>query len=182
MDPSQGRILVQLAREAIETALGAPPGPEVPAPWLTNPGATFVTLTKAGELRGCIGSLVAQRPLGEDLRENARSAAFADPRFPPVTRVELPLLRVEVSLLSPQTPVIFTTEADARGQLRPGTDGVVLEAGVHRATFLPQVWDQLPDPRQFLAHLKVKAGLPRDFWGPAVRLFRYRVEKWREDR
>lgn len=180
-ETARGRVLTQLARASIARALGepvqAPPHPE----WLNTPGAVFVTLTRGGELRGCIGSLEARRSLGEDVEENARLAAFADPRFPPLSRAELADTQIEVSVLSPAEPIDFCDEADALRRLRPGVDGVILEYGRHRATFLPQVWRQLPDPRDFLAHLKRKAGLPADFWHPELRLYRYTVEKYEED-
>lgn len=180
MSTDRGRVLTTLARNAIARALGEtvtdPPHPD----WLRSPGAVFVTLTQQGQLRGCIGSLEAHRSLEEDLEENARMAAFRDPRFPPLTRPELKHTRVEVSVLSPAEPMVFSDEADALRQLRPGVDGVILQYGHHRATFLPQVWEQLPEPRQFIRHLKMKAGLPADFWDPQVRLFRYTVEKYEE--
>ncbi len=184
MNRQQGRLLVQLARGAIAEALGvAFPAPRLPADasWLAEPGAAFVTLTKHGQLRGCIGSLEARRPLIEDVRANAVAAAFHDPRFPPLTANELDEIRVEVSVLSPMQPFIVENEQDAIHRLRPGVDGVVLEFGPHKGTFLPQVWEQLPDPALFLAHLKQKAGLPADFWHPDVRLYTYEVEKFREE-
>ncbi len=180
-----GRVLLTLARGAIERELVGGRGrvaPAAEAPWLREPGATFVTLTSAGRLRGCIGSLQAWRGVGEDVVANARAAAFGDPRFPPVAASELPRLRVEVSLLSASSPVTFADEADAVAQLRPGVDGVILTAPGRRGTFLPQVWDELPDPRDFMAHLKRKAGLPASYWGPDVRLERYTVQKWSEPR
>jgi hypothetical protein len=177
----QGRLLTTLARAAIAREF-AEPGAALPHPdWLEAPGAVFVTLTEAGQLRGCIGSLEAHRPLGEDLEHNARAAAFGDPRFPPLKHAELPRVRVEVSVLTPATPMACSDEADALRQLRPGVDGVILEHGWHRATFLPQVWEQLPEPRVFLAHLKQKAGLAADFWANDVRLSRYGVEKFKEE-
>lgn len=181
MTDEQGQILVRRARQTIEAALGltAPPSAATEA-WLLCPGATFVTLTKQNTLRGCIGTLETHRPLAVDLEDNARAAAFRDPRFLPVSIREVPGLRVEVSLLAEPEPLGFTGEKDALASLRPGTDGLILEAGHHRATFLPQVWDQLPDRAEFLAHLKVKAGLPQNHWGPEVRLFRYTVEHWQE--
>lgn len=185
LDGQQGQFLVALAREAIARELGqstAPPsleGPPHPA-WLDVPGAVFVTLTRNGDLRGCIGSLEAHRPLLDDLRANARAAAFDDPRFPPLAAEELAATRVEVSVLSPAEPMSFRDEADFLARLRPGVDGVILEYGWHRATFLPQVWDQLPEPRQFMAQLKRKAGLAPDFWSPDLRLSRYGVEKFKE--
>ena len=177
----QGRLLTALARAAIAREF-AEPGAALPHPdWLEAPGAVFVTLTEAGQLRGCIGSLEAHRPLGEDLEHNARAAAFGDPRFPPLKHAELPRVRVEVSVLTPATPMACSDEADALRQLRPGVDGVILEHGWHRATFLPQVWEQLPEPRVFLAHLKQKAGLAADFWADDLRLSRYGVEKFKEE-
>lgn len=177
---SKGRLLTGLARAAIAKRFGNPE-PILPHPdWLDRPGAVFVTLTQNGELRGCIGSLEAHRSLGEDLEENARAAAFRDPRFAPLAAEELARTRVEVSILSAPEPLRFTSEADALAQLRPGVDGVILEYGGHRATFLPQVWEQLPDKRVFMAHLKQKAGLLADFWADGVRLYRYTVEKFKE--
>jgi AmmeMemoRadiSam system protein A len=174
------RLLTVLARGAIARALGhETPRPALPE-WLFQPGATFVTLTQDGQLRGCIGSLEAHRPLAEDLEHNARAAAFEDPRFPPLLENELDRTRVEVSILSRPQPMAFRDEADALSQLRPGVDGVILEAGWHRATFLPQVWEQLPTPREFMAHLKRKAGLAPDYWSGEVRLSRYMVEKYKE--
>ena len=142
---------------------------------LQKPGACFVTLTLNGQLRGCIGSLEAHRSLGEDLRSNALAAALRDPRFPPVTAAELAAIRIEVSLLGAPQPLAFTDEADALAKLRPGIDGVILTAGGRRATFLPQVWEQLPAPADFIGRLKQKAGLPANYWGPDVRLATYPV-------
>jgi len=184
-DTEQGRLLLALARAAIAHKLslvGAdplPPGRPVPD-WLGVPGATFVTLTQHGQLRGCIGSLEAHRTLLDDVGANARAAAFGDPRFPPLSAEELAHTRVEVSILTPAEPMNFRDEADCLAQLRPGVDGVILEHGWHRATFLPQVWEQLPEPRQFMANLKRKAGLATDFWAPDLRVSRYRVVKFKE--
>lgn len=176
-----GEALLVRARNAIAAEFGQPPRPEPAHPSLDAPGATFVTLTQGGRLRGCIGSLEAHRPLGEDVRANARAAAFRDPRFPPLLESELARTRVEVSLLSPMQEIAFLDEADARAQLRPGIDGVILQHDWHRATFLPQVWEQLPEPRQFLANLKRKAGLAADFWADDLHLSRYQVEKFKEE-
>lgn len=183
MNPAsdKGRVLTGVARAAIAAELGQPTQrPPIPD-WLTRPAATFVTLTQAGQLRGCIGTLEAHRPLIEDLEHNARAAAFSDPRFPPLGAQELARTRVEVSLLSKSEPMRCADEADALSQLRPGLDGVILEVGRHRATFLPQVWEQLPDPAQFMAQLKLKAGLAQDYWSDEVRLSRYSVEKYKEE-
>lgn len=178
---AQGRLMLALARAAIAREFDAPTAPLPHPGWLDESGAVFVTLTEAGRLRGCIGSLEAHRTLGCDLEHNARAAAFRDPRFPPLAQAELPRVRVEVSLLTPATSMTFMDEADALAQLRPGVDGVILEYGHHRSTFLPQVWEQLPQPQQFMSHLKQKAGLSGDFWDKEVRLSRYGVEKFKED-
>lgn len=175
-----GKTLLSLARHAIAAHFGESAMPAVDLPELHKMGASFVTLTQQGHLRGCIGTLEAWRPLGEDVQENARNAAFRDPRFTPLIAAEVPITRIEVSLLTPAVPVTFHDEADAQAQLRPGIDGVIFTAGRHRATFLPQVWEDLPEARKFMAHLKQKAGLPADYWGPDVQLERYQVQKWKE--
>jgi len=180
MPTERGEVLLAIARAAIATELGRPAQAFDPAPWLGEPGATFVTLTQRGELRGCIGSLEAHRPLLEDVKANARAAAFRDPRFDPLTSGELDTVRVEVSLLSPQQALEFRDEQDALAQLRPLVDGVVFEWGRYRSTFLPQVWEQLPRKEEFMGRLKLKAGLPADFWSNDVKLSRYTVEKWKE--
>lgn len=180
MSTDQGAILLTLARGAIGTTLGETAPAVETADWLDDPGATFVTLTRRGELRGCIGSLIAERPLREDVESNARAAAFRDPRFAPLTRHEYTETRVEISLLSPLQPIASTSEAQLLELLRPGIDGVVLEYGSRRGTFLPQVWEQLPEPRRFLAQLKQKAGLPTGFWDESLVISRYTVTKWRE--
>lgn len=178
----RGPVLLALARQAIAGVLGLPGRPvEDDAPWLAAPGATFVTLHLEGDLRGCIGSTLAHRPLRDDVRHNARAAAFSDPRFTPLTRAEYPGIDLEVSLLTPPEPLPVQSEAEALFQLRPGRDGLILELGRHGATFLPQVWEALPDPRDFLVQLKRKAGLPAGFWSSEIRLSRYGVEKWEEE-
>lgn len=177
----RGRILLVLARSAIAEKFGLPMDlPDTTAPWLRQAGATFVTLTQHGQVRGCIGSLEAHRPLWQDVRANAVAAAFRDPRFPPLRVDELASTQIEVSLLSPLQAMVVSSEADALAQLRPGVDGVVLEYGHHRSTLLPQMWAHLPMPEAFLAHLKLKAGLPARFWDSAIRLSRYQVEQWKE--
>jgi AmmeMemoRadiSam system protein A len=179
-DAKHGDMLIKLAREAIAERFGTPPQPPPHEAWLSEPGATFVTLTQHGDLRGCIGSLAPYRPLLEDVRANAFAAAFRDQRFEPLREAELSYTLVEVSLLSPMQPLIFDSEQAALAQLRPGIDGVVFEYLDYRSTFLPQVWEQLPLTETFMAHLKRKAGLPGNFWAPEVRLSRYTVEKWKE--
>lgn len=189
LPPDAGAFLLLLARAAIADRLRiADPGPGVRAlrdrrgtpGWAERPGATFVTLTEGGRLRGCIGSLQAHRPLAHDVHENALAAGFRDPRFPPLTASEYAGVRIEVSLLTEPVPLDFVDEADAVARLRPGVDGVILSAAGRRGTFLPQVWDELPDPADFWAHLKRKAGLPPDHWGSDVRVETYGVRKWSE--
>ena len=175
-----GTTLLPIARAAISLALGHPGAAAETAAWLQAPGACFVTLTQHGQLRGCIGSLEARRTLLVDVKANAVAAALRDSRFAPLRVAQLVQTRIEVSLLSPMQTLHFTDEADALAQLRPGVDGVVFEFERYRSTFLPQVWAQLPTARDFLAHLKHKAGLPPDFWAPGVRLQRYCVSHWQE--
>jgi len=179
-DTQLGQVLLAQARKAIADALGLPAPAAPDHPQLAERGATFVTLTLDGELRGCIGSLNAHRPLGQDVRDNAVSAALRDPRFPPLTAAEFASVQVEVSLLTEPDFIEFRDEADALAQLVPGRDGVIFFNGCQRATFLPQVWEQLPERRQFMAALKQKARLPVDFWGPNVMIARYQVQKWHE--
>lgn len=175
-----GLSLLTIARNAIEKTFDMETRTVSPHPELSRPAATFVTLTQNGELRGCIGSLEALRPLATDVAENAVAAAFRDPRFAPLTRNELARTRIEVSLLEPPEPLSFIDEADARSRLRPGLDGLILTHGKRRATFLPQVWETLPDPERFLAQLKLKAGLPAHYWDEEISLARYGVQKWKE--
>lgn len=179
-DALLGRALLSQARKAIAEALGLDAPAGLDHPDLAKRGASFVTLTIDGELRGCIGSLNAHRALGDDVRSNAVSAALSDPRFPPLSAAEFSTVQVEVSLLSEPEFMEFRDEADALAQLVPGRDGVIFFNGCQKATFLPQVWEQLPEPHMFIAALKQKARLPVDFWGPGVMLARYQVRKWKE--
>ena len=177
-----GAVLLRLARAAIGEKLGQPGTDAASHARLHEPGATFVTLTQQGDLRGCIGSLEAHRALLDDVRENARAAAFRDPRFAPLAFEEFEFTSVEVSLLTPAAPMAFRDEADFMAQLRPGVDGIVFQFGRHRSTFLPQVWESLPEPAQFMQQLKRKAGLPPNFWHETVSISRYEVTKWKEGR
>jgi AmmeMemoRadiSam system protein A len=179
-DDGLGRQLLGVARHAIASELSlVATAPQMDGA-LQRPGATFVTLLCAEELRGCIGSLSARRTLAVDVRENALSAAFRDPRFPPLAAHEFPSLSIEVSLLSAPQIASFATEAELLSRLIPGVDGVALELDDRRATFLPQVWDMIPEPREFVAALKSKARLPADFWSPQMNVSLYRVTKWKE--
>ncbi|HMP76721.1 MAG TPA: AmmeMemoRadiSam system protein A [Kiritimatiellia bacterium] len=181
LDEANRRRLRDIARESIRHGLSnhGPPAladAGLPAE-LREPGAVFVTLEINGRLRGCIGSLEPRRALAEDVNANAYAAAFVDPRFPPVTEAEVPALNIHIALLHPATPLPCTDEADLQRQLRPGIDGLILQNGHHRATFLPAVWADLPRPRDFLHHLKAKAGMPPEYWGDDLRFWRYEVEE-----
>ncbi len=177
----QKDALRAIARESVEHGLDH--GEPLPVDtdnlpdWLQEPRAAFVTLEKNGELRGCIGTLEARRPLAEDVAENAYAAAFRDPRFPPVTQDEWPDIDLHISVLSAPEPMSFTSETDLLRQLRPGVDGLIIEEGRARATFLPQVWEDVPDPIVFLRHLKYKAGLPPEYWSDTIRAWRYTAER-----
>lgn len=180
--PKDREALLGLARRSIVHGLdrGAPLPVELadyPAP-LRAPRAAFVTLSLDGELRGCIGHLEAVQPLVRDVAENAYAAAYRDPRFPPLERRELPGLEVHVSVLTPPESMTFSSEADLLAQIRPGVDGLILTEGRARGTFLPSVWESLPAPRDFLNHLKRKAGLPADHWSDRVRVERYTTESF----
>jgi AmmeMemoRadiSam system protein A len=175
-----GRALLTVARDALDRALTGRGDAAARHALLQTPGATFVTLTQLGELRGCVGSLEARRLLQQDVENNACAAAFQDSRFAPLRADELSFTRIEVSLLSTLSPVTFTSEDDLLQRLRPGVDGVVLEWRGRRATFLPQVWDNLNDPRDFIAALKQKAGVPANVRDDGIRVSRYGVDKWKE--
>jgi len=166
-----GRALVALARQTITDHLGLslPKAESAPVGLGTMPGAgerqgVFVTLTIAGELRGCIGTLSAEESVVEGVTRHALNAAFHDPRFPPLTPEELSSISIEVSILTEPRPLRFDGPADLLRRLRPGKDGVILSAGYRSATFLPQVWSQLPEATSFLSHLCRKAGLAPDAW------------------
>jgi AmmeMemoRadiSam system protein A len=176
-----GRVLLSIVRDTLAHDLEASPAESWPeADWLREPGACFVTLHRDGQLRGCIGSMIAYRPLLEDVQANARAAAFRDPRFPPLEAWELAELSIEVSLLSSLEPMEFDSEENLLAQLRPGVDGLLLEFDGHRGTFLPAVWQTLKEPRTFLDKLKVKAGLSESFWSPDIRIQRYVTHSWGE--
>lgn len=172
LGPEQGRNLVKLARQTISERLGRPVeraaaeklAGELDTPAYQEKRGVFVTLHKEGRLRGCIGSLTGHRPIAEGVREHALNAAFNDHRFRPVTADELAALDIEVSILSEPLPLSYRDGADLPIRLRPGVDGVIIRLGGASATFLPQVWEQLPDPEAFLTHLCQKAGLSAQEW------------------
>ncbi len=187
----RGAVLLTIARAHLEETLRQQLAKDNDdcwrtEPWLFEDGAVFITLRTHGsaeihgDLRGCVGSLVANRPLIDDIRDNTIAAAKRDPRFPPLEVDELELVDLEVTLLSKLEPMTVANEAEALAQLRPGHDGIVLKHGKRRATFLPQVWDSLPTPEGFLGELKRKAGLSPDFWRHDIQLERYGARKWRE--
>jgi AmmeMemoRadiSam system protein B/AmmeMemoRadiSam system protein A len=179
-DDIHGRTLLGLARGAVGEALGNGSVAIPEEPWLKEKRATFVTLNQEGKLRGCIGSLQPTRALGEDVVANAANAALADRRFAPLKPGELAAIEMEVSLLSAPTLVQFADANELIAQLRPRTDGVILAADGKRGTYLPQVWEQIPDPVQFLASLKQKAGIPADTRLTRCQVWRYQVRKWKE--
>lgn len=179
-DRALGDALTRRARNTIHGALGLPTVDEPHHDALQRPGATFVTLQHGGDLRGCIGSLAAWRRLDDDVRHNAHAAAFRDPRFAPLQRDAVDGLSIEVSLIGASHVLAARSEAEALQALRPGVDGVILEWRGRRATFLPQVWEQLPQPDAFLAALKRKAGLAGEFWAADLRIARYGVRKFTE--
>ncbi len=180
LSEEEKRMLLNVARRSIEERLLAGRTLSIdlkdfPAR-LRDPGASFVTLTIGGQLRGCIGSVEAHQPLVIDVRDNALKAAFSDPRFPPLSRSELDRIDIEVSVLTHPEPIPFTDTEDLLRQIRPGVDGLILEYGYFRGLFLPQVWEQLPDRREFMAHLSLKAGLPADAYTyPGVTIKRFHV-------
>ena len=176
--------LLGLARESIhhglETGKPVSVDPADYPPTLQENGAAFVTLHINGQLRGCIGSLEAYRPLVQDVAEHAFDAAFKDPRFPSLTADEFQALHIHIEVLNPAEPISFTSEQDLLQQLRPGVDGLILTEKFHRGTFLPTVWESLKTPKEFLDHLKQKAGLPLHYWSDTLKVDRYTTEGFSE--
>ena len=177
-----GTSLLRLARGSIDYGLvhgkPLPVDCEVLPPSLAETRATFTTLHAEGKLRGCCGTLEASQPLARDVVHSAFQAAFHDPRFDPVGKDEVEAISLEISVLSPMEMMTVADEADLLGQLTPGVDGLVLIEGWRRATFLPKVWESLPEPVQFLAHLKQKAGLAANHWSPNLQVARYYTESF----
>jgi hypothetical protein len=181
-------LLLAIARGAVAERFGATQMVIPERPWLSQPAATFVTINNGEQLHGCIGSIEPRRPLVEDLRHNAVMAAFHDPRTRALRPDEFEWVRFSISILGPRSPLSFHSEEDARRQLRPHVDGLVLHydgreghrGEGHRGVFLPKVWEMLPESRSFLDNLKRKAGLPSSFWSMQVRLERFEVIAFEE--
>jgi len=179
------RYLLNLARSAVESSVRGQPLPALDdnemTPVMCEPGASFVTLTVGGMLRGCIGALEPYQSLAEDVREHAMAAALQDHRFSPVQAVELSKIEIEISRLTPPQRLEYKTPQELVQKLRPGIDGVVIRDGIRRATFLPQVWEKVPDPEEFLAHLCAKMGATPDVWKQKkLDVLVYQVEEFHE--
>jgi AmmeMemoRadiSam system protein A len=180
LNEADRKCLLALARSSILHGLQSG-GPVIVnlsdyPPELAERRATFATLQINQRLRGCIGVLEAIRPLAQDVAENAYSAAFKDPRFPPLRMDEFDDLEIHLSILTPAEPIVFNSEQDLLSQLRPDIDGLILQEGHRRGTFLPSVWESLPDPVQFLRHLKQKAGLEPNYWSETIKVSRYQTD------
>jgi len=180
------RLLLRLAREAMECGVRggklSPLDEASLSPRLYEQGSTFITLTVRGELRGCIGGLEAHQPLAEDVRQHAIAAALEDPRFPPVKEEELNGIQIEVSRLTRPLPLEYEDADDLLSKLHPYVDGVILRDGTYRrATFLPQVWEKIPDTAEFLNNLCYKMGVNHDLWrSKHLDVFVYHVEEFHE--
>ncbi len=169
--------LLQLARESIEYRLQHNHEISIRTgdypPELQQERATFVTLHLNNQLRGCIGTLEAYQALVLDVAHNAYAAAFTDPRFIPVTQSEVNNLEIHISILNPAEEMHFESEQDLIDQIRPNIDGLIIQDDGRRGTFLPSVWEQLVEPREFIHHLKLKAGLPASHWSNTLQVWRY---------
>ena len=185
MDQISQKLLLEIARESINYGFKyqAPLPVSIAQypPAAQSQQACFVTLTIQRKLRGCLGSLKAVRPLVTDVSHNAFSAAFRDPRFPKLSTEEYPLLHYHISVLNPPEPITPSSEHDLLEMLRPGVDGLILDDGTKRATFLPSVWENLSTPRKFLEALKQKAGWPAEHWAPDIRVMRYTTTSFESD-
>jgi AmmeMemoRadiSam system protein A len=184
LDSTQRTELLALARQSIDQGLRElrwveMPSLNLPGP-LTAMGSSFVTLRSDKQLRGCCGTLFANRAVSEDVWRNAWAAAFADPRFSPLEQDEWPDIHIHIAVLSPLETIAVTSEQALLETLRPNVDGLVLERGESRATFLPEVWEQIPDPKEFIRHLKQKAGWPANAWSPLITVRRFTTESFGE--
>ena len=185
LSPSEGLALLSLARATVvATVQGAHPTPldlgSIPFR-LRDPGASFVTLLRSGALRGCLGSLHAERPLAEDVRHHSIAVCASDFRFAPVGPAEIPELALEIAVLGPIRRLDYQDPLELAGRVRPGVDGVLLQSGARRATFLPKVWERVPQPELFLGMLCRKAGLEEDAWRrELLEISTYTVESFQE--
>jgi AmmeMemoRadiSam system protein A len=185
LNAEEKKTLLRLAREALQQGVAGQTMPVLNlqnlTPALRATGASFITLTIAGELRGCIGALEPYQPLAEDVREHAVAAALEDPRFPPVSREEVGRIKIEISRLTLPRDLEYADAEDLLGKLHPHVDGVILRDGMRRATFLPQVWEKIPDKEQFLDNLCYKMGAAPDTWRRKhLEVLTYQVEEFEE--
>jgi len=185
LSPADRKFLLKMARKAIEAAIQGQNPPHIDydslSEILKKPGATFVTLTKFGNLRGCIGTLEAKTPLVEDTMEHAIAAAIHDFRFPPLDKNELDNINIEISRLTTPQEVIYSDSYSLLEKLRPGLDGVIIKYGISRATFLPQVWSKIPEKDKFMDHLCLKMGASPDLWRKGkIDIFTYQVEEFHD--
>ena len=187
LSEDEGESLLSVARSTIKNRLNNVEQPQInwkdlPEKFQEHLG-TFVTITIDDNLRGCIGHIIPRETVIEGIRENAINAAFRDPRFPPLTREEFEKIEIEISILTAPQELPYTDAEDLLNKLRPGVDGVILKKGYYEATFLPQVWDQLPDKEEFLSHLCLKAGLSHDSWRKEkLQVSTYQVQAFEEER
>lgn len=179
LSPRDNELLLQIAQGSISSGLTNNQPLKINLDdypkHLQQQAATFVTLNINHQLRGCIGTLTAYQPLVKDVSEHAFAAAFRDPRFPPLSKQEASSLEIHISILTPAEPIIFSSEEDLINKIEPGIDGLILESGEHKGTFLPSVWESLPQPEEFLEHLKLKAGLAKNFWSDNIKVSRYKT-------
>jgi hypothetical protein len=185
LNQTEQEMLLKIAREALEESVRGEPLPKVNLELLPEAlqqnGASFVTLTINDRLRGCIGTLEAYQPLAKDVQEHSMAAALQDFRFPNVQPAELPKIEIEVSALTPRASLHYNDPQDLVQKLRPGIDGVILQDGFRKATFLPQVWEKIPDPELFLSQLCMKMGAPADLWrNKPLQVFIYQVQEFHE--
>jgi AmmeMemoRadiSam system protein A len=185
LSEDEGNYLLSLARTTIRNSLNNVELPQID--WkdlpekFQQPMGTFVTITIGGSLRGCIGHIIPRETVIEGIRENAVNAAFRDPRFTPLTEAEFERVAIEISILTAPRELSYTDAEDLLNKLRPGVDGVIIKKGYYEATFLPQVWEQLPDKEQFLSQLCMKAGLSHDSWRKErLQVSTYQVQAFEE--
>ncbi|MCP4488019.1 MAG: AmmeMemoRadiSam system protein A [Gammaproteobacteria bacterium] len=184
LDNDAKRLLLDIARRSIESGVNGGFALKIDKNQidkkLTVESASFVTLTQNDQLRGCMGNLQASEALAQSVANTAYNAAFRDPRFPSLTANGLDQTVIEISILSPMEPMSVASRADLLIQLQPGNDGLMIEDGRHRSTFLPKVWESLKYPENFISHLMIKAGLPADHWSDTMQVHRYHTLSFHE--